>query len=376
MKTTYTLLFVSLFISLSLSLRAQNITLGKEQIIRDSFYVVHSGEGNNTLTGLSNIYLIKGKNDTVWIFGAGYGNKNGTVPPSYPLSDIAYYGRVTAYRNAIDDARITDTIIHSNFGISKSSAKLMFITPHGHLDHINMEFLSSLCDSLGYNRNALNIFVHGNDYKLASCNKPYCGDTLHPQDPNNPYFGAPFDVPWNNTYIKKFKKLGASKDSCNQVVKTFTSVLGTCYVVKGKSVANGGHTDGTVNLDNPSHKFRIDGAGAGTQCRVDPSWIIYHIHGNLPGNLAVSRLSPPKEKNEFVKVFPNPSRDELNFLLSSELENGNIAVYDAFGIRKVAFTLSAGMSKKISCGQWPRGFYSIVFSNGNNIRSEKIVLIE
>lgn len=351
--------------------------LGKQEIIRDSFYVVHSGEGRYSVTGLSNIYLIKGKNDSVWIFGAGYGNRYGTLPVDSPRDDIAYYGRPSPYRNAIDDARIVDTIIRTNFGISRSRARLMFITPHGHLDHINMEFLSSLCDTIGYNLNALNIFIHRNDYMLASCNKPYCGDTLHPQDNTNPYFGAPFDVPWTSTYINKFKKLGKSGDLCNQIVKTFTSVLGTCYVKKGQPVASGGHTDGTVNIDNPDYKFRIEGAGAGKDCYVDPSWDTFHIHGPVRDSLFLKRFSSASMvKNEQVKIFPNPARDQLNFHLSEGAEDGVITIYNAWGFKIATFTLSAGMSEKISCALWPRGIYSAIFSNKGKTMSKKIVLIE
>ncbi|MEP6513997.1 MAG: T9SS type A sorting domain-containing protein [Parafilimonas sp.] len=354
-------------------LKAQIPQLGKEEIIKDSFYVVHSGEGANA-TQISNIYLINGKNDTIWIFGSGYGNKYGTA---YPTNDIVYYGRPGPYRNAIDDARIVDTIIHSNFGIPKSKAKLIFLTPHGHLDHINMEFLSSLCDTLGYNKNVLKIFVHTNDYQIASCNKPYCGDTLHPHDPTNPFFGAPFDVPWNSTYLQKFQQLGQPSDMCNQTVKSFTSVLGTCYLVKGRPVANGGHTDGTINLDNPTNKFRIEGAGAGKSCPVDHSWTIFHIHGGIPDSFRVKASLPGLiSKNDLIKIFPNPAHDQLNLQLSFEAADGNIAVYDAFGIKITSFTILAGTNKKISCAQWPHGLYTIAFSNKNNMMSKKIILIE
>lgn len=348
--------------------------LGKDVLIADSFYVVHSGEGDNNINGISNIYLIKGKNDSVWIFGAGYGNRKGTL---HPDDDIVYYGRTGPYRSALDDARIVDTIIHTNFGLSKSKAKLMFITPHGHLDHINMEFLSSLCDTLGYSRNALKIFIHTNDYKLATCNQPYCGDTIiDPPGPNNPYRGAPFDVPWTSTYINKFKKLGSSTDGCNKIVKTFTSVLGTCNVVKGQPVISNGHTDGTVNLDNPTHKFRIDGAGEGTDCYVNPTWLELHIHGDTPDTLPFRGSSLCFSYAPFLIIFPNPAHDQISIELSKDSEDGLISVYNSLGIRISSFALFAGSNQSISCGQWPRGLYSIVFSNAGTPKAEKLILVQ
>ncbi|MEO6167521.1 MAG: T9SS type A sorting domain-containing protein [Chitinophagales bacterium] len=367
-KISIIILAVSL-VSFGHRLNAQTMQIGKEVIIPDSFYVVHSGEGDNNIIQLSNIYLIRGTNDTVWIFGAGYGNK---TPTGNPDNDIVYYGRTGPYREAIADARIVDTIIHDNFHLNKSKAKLMFITPHGHLDHINMEFISSLFDVIKYNREALAIFVDTGDYQLASCNQPYCG--TQPHDMTNQFRGAPFDVAWTNTYLNKFVALGHLNDPCNAVVKTFTSVLGNCYVKKDRSIAAGGHTNGTVNLDNPTHEFRIEGAGAGNRCQHPNGWTIYHIHNdNLSEEMRAEMLFSEGNTEKEILLYPNPAHDEFSLLLADE-ESGLVDIYNKMGVRMTHFELFELATQKVNCNDWPRGLYFVMLKKNGGVVTEKIMV--
>lgn len=71
-KITYIILLSTLFLKPKIGL-AQYIT-GIETIIENEVYVVHSElHLNSNIFNTSNIFLFKGINNTIWIFGTGYG---------------------------------------------------------------------------------------------------------------------------------------------------------------------------------------------------------------------------------------------------------------------------------------------------------------
>lgn len=81
--------FICLPVSFFSARSQQPLVYGREEILPGTFYVVHSGmDQNNVLANTSNIYLIKGTQDTVWIFGTGYGDRS-TSP--IDISDLNIY---------------------------------------------------------------------------------------------------------------------------------------------------------------------------------------------------------------------------------------------------------------------------------------------
>ncbi|GEM_PF-6541797 len=296
--------FVILLFVLTDLLAAQSLVFGTEEIVPNQIYVVHSGMSrNNQLINTSNIYVIKGLTDSVWIFGTGYGDRS-VLPVD--TSDVLYYrGDRDATRNAIDDALQVDSIITNFFGIARTHARLMFFAPHFHLDHINDEFIAALLDSLHYPLSLSAIFIHQQDYQGAICNTPCCGD--FPCNSNSQFFGAPFHQPWDPQYLNLFQVVGSTSDQCNDPVFQFQSPVGNWVVKKGRDRQDGGHTDGAVNLDNANLLFRILGAYAPNPCPVSSNWYIFPIHGNINiPPVAISERELPTKQFALHQNFPNP----------------------------------------------------------------------
>jgi len=256
-----------------------SIISGAETLIDGSLYVVHSislnGEEINTS---SNIFIVPGKDDTVWLFGTGYGDGSCT-----DCNDYTYYkgpGFATQ-TDAIQDAQKTDSIIKSHIQKDSELVKLMFIAPHFHADHLNAEFISAMHDSLGYPvPDYPNILIHTNDYKGATCNSPCCDSEPCP-DKKNQYYAAPYQPSWTEEQLSHCVAIGHEDDDCNATIFKFESpTSGTWEVVKGESRKNGGHTDGTINLISNKEQIRINGTLNKPQCKLPKQWQELYVHGN------------------------------------------------------------------------------------------------
>lgn len=248
-----------LFLLFPFSLSAQITSV--EEIITGNVFCIHSEIKNGaTLFNTSNCYLLKGTNDTVWSFGMGYGKPE----------DIRIYRDCTTINTSFTkDMHQVDSVINL-FGFS--NPKVMFIVPHFHLDHANQEFIFGI-DSM-YNTLQSKIYVHLRDYTQCTCNAYCCG--FGPCSLGSVFFGAPYDVSWANPVIAQFVKIGFKTDTCNRVLKTFTTSYGNWQVVKGSTT----HTPGTLNLRCPSKNVKILGADSGSPCWNPTGCILLPIHGN------------------------------------------------------------------------------------------------
>ncbi len=234
---------------------------GVEEVVQGQAFCVHSKLYiDSTLFNTSNIYVIKGTADTVWIFGTGYGDP----------TDIRVYRDCTAINASLqNDIRQTDSIIQT-FGIAQPI--INFIVPHFHLDHINQEFLYGI-DSI-YNTLRTKIFVHIRDFTQCTCNA-YCGG-FGACTVGSVFFGAPYDVPWSPPVLAQFVKLGFKTDPCDKVLKSFTSSYGIWRMRK----AGTSHTPGGINLTCDSLNLKILGSESGSACTIPTGWYILPIHGD------------------------------------------------------------------------------------------------
>lgn len=332
--------------------------LGIQKIIQGQFYVVHSGmDSSGTVFESSNCYLIKGTNDTVWVFGTGYGDK--TV--GNDKSDLSQYKGGGVYEptlNAIDDVRKADSVIIQEFGISKSNCVLMFIVPHGHLDHINQEFISAFFDSLSYPNNGTQIYVHTNDHKTSTCNSYLCGTG------KQAFYGAPFHRPWTGTELAMFVQLGKPADATNLLVRSFTSACGNWSVVKGDTL----HTRGSLNLDNPGLKYRILGS-APDGAPTGQGWKKLPIHGDVKLTQGIYETG----LHQGIHFYPNPAANELHVELNEQ--DVLLEVFNLVGQTVLTGTnLKAGHSV-IDTSTLPSGLYFVRFTgNEGSLGAEKLFI--
>ena len=256
---------------------------GTETVVEQSVYVVHSMIYADSLPWTtSNIYIIKGTGDTVWIYGSGYGD---FADMCSDCNDNNYYLGAKFYGTgpAIADVNQVDSVITKIFDLHRDSVLLQFIVPHYHNDHINNEFIDAFHNKLNYPlRSDEKIWIHTNDAYGAICNEPCCGTEPCP-DKKNKFYGVPFHPAWQKEYINLFTKMGVTNDACNAVIKTFTSSSGEWQITKALAVENGGHTDGTVNLHNNSLQLRIAGTKSKKQCPLPEGWRLISVHGNVNG---------------------------------------------------------------------------------------------
>ncbi len=252
-----------------------------EAIVPEQLYVIYSlsdnGESQNTS---SNIYVIKGLGDTVWLFGAGYGDGDTGCDG---CNDYTYYKGEDFHvtHSALDDARKADSVITKVLGMERAKTSLFFIAPHFHADHINAEFLSAFFDSLHYSQpDAQNLLVHANDLEGATCNEPCCGAEPCP-DKSNPFYASPYQPAWSVQQLEKFRGIGSAADTCNTITFKFSSPSGDWQVMKALDPSDGGHTRGTVNLLNHSLRIRINGTINRPQCPLPANWNELPIHGRV-----------------------------------------------------------------------------------------------
>lgn len=233
-----------------------------EEIITGNVFCVHSKlYVDTTLFNTSNIYILKGTNDSVHIFGMGYGKPE----------DLRVYRDCTTIQTSFDqDMHQVDSVINL-FGFT--SPKIMFIVPHFHLDHANAEFVYGM-DSI-YGTMQSKIYVHLRDFTQCTCNSHCCG---YPTGctVGTTFFGAPYDRVWGQPLLAQFKKIGFKTDACNTVLKTITTSYDNWLVVKGTTT----HTPGSLDLRCPPKSLRILGADAGTPCSAPVGTINLPIHGD------------------------------------------------------------------------------------------------
>lgn len=257
---------------------------GMEVIVENQIYVVHSMiYADNKPWTTSNIFIIKGTGDTVWIYGSGYGDFS--MPCDDICNDNNFYLGDNFYGTgpATEDVRPIDSIITGVFGLSRDSVCLQFIVPHYHNDHINEEFIDAFYTAFNYPlKPEEKIWIHINDSIGALCDEPCCGTQPCP-DKKNKYYGVPYLPKWKEEYKKMFVAMGHENDACNQVIKTFTSSTGNWQITKSVAVKDKGHTDGTINLQNEKLKLRIAGTKSKTQCALPEGWTFVTVHGNIHG---------------------------------------------------------------------------------------------
>ncbi|MFI5173024.1 MAG: hypothetical protein ACHQFW_11570, partial [Chitinophagales bacterium] len=261
--------------------REHNLIDGMEELIAGKLYVMHSMiyEGDEPWT-TSNIYIIKGTGDSVWIYGSGYGDFG--EPCDDACNDNNYYLGKT-YRGtgpATEDVRPIDSIITKIFNLNRDSANLQFIVPHYHNDHINEEFIDAFYSTFNYPlKPGEKVWIHINDSIGALCDEPCCGTQPCP-DKKNVYYGVPYSPHWKKEYKKMFTAMGEAGDTCNALVKSFNSACGNWNITKGVALNDKGHTDGTINLQNKDLKLLIAGTKSKTQCDLPPNWQMITVHGN------------------------------------------------------------------------------------------------
>lgn len=276
---------------------AADLRLGVDTIVPRQVYVVYSGlNENGKLTNTSNIYVIRGAGAAVWIFGAGYGDQNGDVQIYRGLG-------IDCARNAIADAREVDSLITAAFELQRTEVQINFIAPHFHLDHINQEFFTALFDSLKYSLTDANIFVHVNDSTGAGCNARCCG--VAPCNQRNEYFGAPYQPAWNVKTVARMQFVGTPRDTCNQSVMFFDSPTGAWLVKKDLNLSEGGHTSGTVHLDNLHLGYRLSGTDT-RGCALPAGLTRLPSHGNLEIAVGVAETPVPVRQFELAQNYPNP----------------------------------------------------------------------
>ena len=260
---------------------------GTETLIDGHVYVTHSmiiGKKGPWTT--SNIYVLNGLGDTVWIYGSGYGDFEAACTDDCNDNNFYLGEHFNGTGPASADVREVDSVITQIFKRNRDSVLLQFIVPHYHNDHINNEFIDAFHTAYGYPlRSDEKIWVHINDRYGATCNEPCCGTEPCPDKKNNKYFGVPYMPAWKPEYVALFTTIGAENDPCDTPLKTFTTTSGNWVITKAMAVADGGHTDGNVNLKNAEKKIIIAGTKSKIQCPYPEDWRFVSVHGNITDDM-------------------------------------------------------------------------------------------
>ena len=333
MKNTF-LFVIAILLFLPFFSFSQNPTqLGINRIIPNNLWVVHSHKINpeEIVINTSNIYVLRGLADTVWVFGTGYGNS--TEVDAYDVNEDSF----DSTSGPKVDAMLVDTIIREKFGISKTAVKLQYIVPHHHFDHINQEFIRAMRDTLGYNHNNTNIFVHINDLEGSSCGSLCCGTANC--NLSNRYFGVSIE-PWDSITLSYFVALGTMDDpQCTTILKTIETPCSSWQIRKDSTQ----HTLGAVNLVNTQLKMVLLGA-MGCASNLPAPWKIFNIHGDIPilsfyKICQIMMTLPPTTNLRKAKqiilpeleIYPNPASTVLNLNLKEEFDNWSVGIQDQLG---------------------------------------------
>ncbi len=362
---------------------AQANYVGAVELSPHKAYLVYSGMSDtltNKVMETSNIFVFKGLNDTVWVFNAGYGDPKGDVAEYRPGWDCT--------RSGLRDAQDVDSIITNMFGIDRAMVKFMFIAPHYHLDHINVEFLSPFFTQFGYDSTAAKIFIHIKDYFAATCTyDSSCGSI----------WGGPETVPWSKALflLNMFKTIGTETDACNAMVMTFSTEVGLWEVHKDYDQSDGGHTDGTINLILPSQKIFIRGGFSRqtpTPCLDITGWQTAQVHHQVNLSFNITGINEEREflnnslHFELHQNFPNPfnSATIIRYYLPVE-SNVKLIIYDLLG-NKVRTLVEQMQSARDHSVIWDgRNDFGVVLSSGvylyslsanRFVQTRKIILLK
>ena len=359
-------------------------TTGIYEAIAGEFYSVYSGAKDFAPGGQifgMNSFLIKGTNDTVWVFGTGCGNK--TVPGD--TSDVTFYREKDTgdntwdcLFNAIKDAQYADTVITQHFGLTRSSVKLQFIVPHAHSDHAAPEYLDEL-NTLGYPVAGTNIYVHVEDFAMIGCTQPCCGYTPCEDRMTDKWFGASYNPPWPAALLNNVITVGQVGDSCGAVIKSFTSnALGTWKVMSGvdTSVVQS-HTGGTVDIVNDTHEWHIVGSNLGlwAQCNYGASYTKIDIHDVMPP-LSTS-IDAQQNPINIITVYPNPTTTYFNVTWTGTNNiSPSVVLYNSLGQKVYQTTNLTQNNIIIETENLRSGIYflQVLDSNKSIIGTEKITV--
>lgn len=209
------------------------------------FYCVYSGKavggGSPGLANNVGIFVLPLVDGEVLLFGSGYGDQNSFVEPT---KDASY------------DVRRVDAILRFCLGREPERTPIRFVAPHGHIDHINSDFIRELRER-GYP--IVDIAFHNAD-----------GNTVR-------------NLPgWTSEDRAAFRTLRTTTGICQEELTSFDSPLGRIWFFLRE-----GHTPGSIDLvidvrGDPDNRFVVRGSGEvygtcpipGVREAVDP-------HGNL-----------------------------------------------------------------------------------------------
>ncbi len=317
--------------------------VGIDTVVCDKMYVVYSGSSdtsnlNNVIT-TSNIFLLKGMADTVWIFGTGYGGRSNLTSPQF-----------TSTRTALEDALDADSVIRNYFGINPTLAKIQFIVPHRHFDHVNWEFMTSLFDTIGYSRANTSIYAHANDYLGAFNN---CSVLDQPS----------------------VQSLGLTSDPpCTTLLLTFSSAMGEWEVYKGDI----NHTQGTINIENSTYGIRVEGALSIPGCAMDTSWKELGVHKSMdlyidePFCSPVTGIFDDKTHIEGVSIYPNPTQGLFTIYMDEVKSDITVAIYNSIGQEILRQKITTPKTI-LNLQENSNGIYTIIIERGGEIITKRIL---
>ncbi|HIA07166.1 MAG TPA: T9SS type A sorting domain-containing protein [Flavobacteriales bacterium] len=354
-------------------------SLGIQVGITGEFYSVYSGVRDFSPGGQAfgmNSFLIKGTNDTVWVFGTGCGNK--TTPGD--TSDVTFYReKDTGSKNwdcifnAVVDAQYADTVITQYFGLTRANVKLQYIVPHAHSDHAAPEYIDAL-NTIGYPVSGTNVYVHVEDSAMIGCTQPCCGSTPCEDRATDKWFGASYNPPWPAALLSSVVVMGQSGDSCNAVINTFTSsALGTWKVMSGVDTSQiQSHTGGTVDLLNDTHNWHIVGSNLSlwAQCEYGSSYTKIDIHDAL--SPLTTSINMQGEQSNVISVYPNPASSELYISENLPLQPTDIYLMDVLGRRKLTLAPDA---RQIDVSNTPAGIKTLVIVTNEAVYTNRISIV-
>jgi PKD repeat protein len=209
------------------------------------FHCVYSGKavGPNS-PGIANnvaIFILPLDNGEVLLYGAGYGDRNSFVTPT---------------ADANFDVRRVDAILRFCLGRTPETTPIRFVAPHGHIDHINADFMR----------------------ELRARNYPIVDIAFHAADQT-----AIRALPgWTTADKALFRVLRNTTNLCQEELESFDSPLGRLWFH-----LRAGHTPGSIDLvidvrGDPNNRFIVRGSGEvygacgipGTREAIEP-------HGNI-----------------------------------------------------------------------------------------------
>ena len=356
---------------------AMVVNIGIDTMVCSSLYVVYSGQTYvatpSVIKNTSNIFVIKGLADTVWIFNMGYGD---------PLGDDTLWSPLyTSYRTAMADAKEVDSVITDYLGMNAANVKLQIIVPHFHFDHVNNEFPTCLFDSLGYSRNGSRIIIHNNEYYRTTCNQPCCG-SLPCNNIGSYLSGGPYSSPWSAANSALFTSTGSSNDiPCTTQLFSFQSVMGTWNVF----LQDTSHTAGTLLLENNQYQIRLEGSGdLNASCSLTPGWYEVAVHKNIENNgfdtvfCSSTGLAEMKNTSDLFSVFPNPSYSSITIEFTTEIYSDVLLeiknIHGAVMYKILAKKSVMEEMKIIDVTDFADGLYFITISANSKTSAKKLII--